>query len=43
LKAEITLTYVPIYRLALINCDARKPEVDDFKRISGKEYEYVSS
>jgi hypothetical protein len=41
LRAEITLTYVLIYRFALIKCDTGKPDVDVFTRISGKEYEFV--
>jgi hypothetical protein len=41
LRAEITLTYLIIYRFALITCDNGKPDVDVFTRINGKEYEFV--
>jgi hypothetical protein len=41
LRAEITLTYVHIYRFALIKCDAGKPDFEVFTRISVKEYEFV--
>jgi len=35
LRAEITLTYVIIYRFALIRRDTGKPDVDIFTRING--------
>jgi hypothetical protein len=42
LRAEITFTYVLIYRFALIKCDAGKPDFDVFTRIISKEYEFVN-
>jgi len=41
LRAEITLTYVLIYRFALIKYDAGKPDFEVLTRINGKEYEFV--
>jgi hypothetical protein len=35
LRAEIKLTYVIIYRFALIKCDTGKPDVDILTRING--------